>query len=87
MTGDARCGGSPLEGRWGCSGPQLSASLLHELRLMGVERAEVCTLVGRVRDGRGSLCKKVSIACGPPAMERMWRGLGGMVRIVRRKAW
>ncbi len=45
-----------------------------ELRLMGVERAEVSTLVGRRGGGRGSLSVKVSRACGPPAIERMWSG-------------
>jgi hypothetical protein len=48
-----------------------------ELRLMGVERAEVYTLVGRAGWGRGSLCKKVSRACGSLAMERMWSGHWG----------
>ncbi len=46
----------------------------NELRLMGVERAEVFTLVGRVGEGVGSLSKKASRACGPPVMERMWSG-------------
>ncbi len=58
-----------------------------ELHSMGVERAKVYTRVGRVGEGRDSLCKKVLRACGPPAMERMWSVLGGTVRIVRRKAW
>jgi hypothetical protein len=47
-----------------------------ELRLMGEERAEVYTLAGRVGGGRGSLCK-VSRACGPPALGRMWSGPWG----------
>jgi hypothetical protein len=42
-----------------------------ELRLMGVERAEAFTLVGRVGGGVGSLSKKASRASEPPAMERM----------------
>ena len=46
-----------------------------ELRLVGVERAEVSTFVGRVGGGVGSLSMKASRACGPPAMERMWSGL------------
>ena len=48
-----------------------------ELRLMGLERFEVATVVERVGDGRGSLSRKVSSACGPPAIERMWSGPWG----------
>jgi len=78
MTGDARRGGSSSEGR--CVGGVAARSLARvgacadELRLMGVERSEVFTLVGRVGEGRGSLSRKVSRACGPPAIERMWSG-------------
>ncbi len=46
----------------------------NELRLLGVERAELYTLVERVGGDRGFLCKKVSRACEPPAMERIWSG-------------
>jgi hypothetical protein len=42
-----------------------------ELRLMGVERGEVPTEVGRVVWAEGSLSRKASKAYGPPAMERM----------------
>jgi len=45
-----------------------------DLRLMGVERSGVFILVGRVGVGRGSLSMKVSRACGPPTIERMWSG-------------
>ena len=45
-----------------------------ELRLMGVVRDEAFTLVGRMGGGVGSLSRKASRACGPPAMERMWSG-------------
>jgi len=38
---------------------------------MGVERTELFTLLGRVGGGVGSLSRKASRACGPPAMERM----------------
>ena len=55
-----------------------------ELRLMGVERAEVSILKGRVGGGRGFLSRKVSRACGLPAKEWMWsdvegRGMGPSV--------
>ncbi len=46
----------------------------YELRLMGVERVEVSTLVGRVGGGVGSLSMKSSRACGPPIMHQMWSG-------------
>ena len=42
-----------------------------ELRLMGVERVEVPTEVGRASGAEDSLSMKLSRACGPPAMERM----------------
>ena len=42
-----------------------------ELRLMGVGRAEVYTLVWRVEGVVGSLSRKASRACGPLAMEWM----------------
>ena len=48
-----------------------------ELRLMGVERDEVPTGEGREEGDKGSLSRKSSRACGPPAMERMWRGPWG----------
>jgi len=48
-----------------------------ELRLMGVERDEVPTEVGRAVWVEGSLSKKSTRACGPPAMERMRRGPWG----------
>jgi len=67
----------PLGGKVGgaatCTLARVSACA-DELRLMGAERAEVSTLVGRVGRGRGSLSRKVSRACGPPAIERMWSG-------------
>jgi hypothetical protein len=42
-----------------------------ELRLMGVERDEVPTAVGRAGGAEGSLKRKSSRACGLPVMERM----------------
>ncbi len=42
-----------------------------ELRLMGVERDEEPAGVGRAERSNGSLARKSSRACGPPAMERM----------------
>jgi len=45
-----------------------------ELGLMGVERDELPTRVGRRRGGKGSLSKKMSRACGPLAIERAWSG-------------
>ena len=48
-----------------------------EIRLMGVERDELPTNVGRSGGGRDSLSRKMSRACGPPAMERMWSGPWG----------
>ena len=62
-----------MEGATACNLARVGACA-DELRLMGVERAEVSTLVGRVRGGIGSLSKKASRACEPPAMERMWSG-------------
>ena len=49
----------------------------NELRLMGVERDELPTSVGREGGGRGSLSNKMSRACGSPAMVRMWSGPWG----------
>ncbi len=48
-----------------------------ELRLMGVERDEVSIGVGRAGRDEGSLSRKSARACGPPAMERIWRGPRG----------
>ena len=48
-----------------------------ELRLMGVDRDELPTRVGRSGRGKGSLSKKMSRDCGPPVIERMWSGLWG----------
>ena len=48
-----------------------------ELGLMGVERDELPTRVGRARGGQGSLSMNISRACGPPAIERMWCGPWG----------
>jgi len=45
-----------------------------ELRLIGVERAKVSTIVRRVGGGGGFLSIKVSRAYGPLAMERVWSG-------------
>jgi len=45
-----------------------------ELRLMGIERDELPTNVGRAGGGIGSLSMKASRACEPPATERMWSG-------------
>jgi hypothetical protein len=45
-----------------------------ELRLMGVERDEELTSVGRAGGGKGSLSRKVSRACEPPVIERMCSG-------------
>ena len=45
-----------------------------ELRLMGVERDELPTKVGRAGGGRGSLSRKALKACEPLAIERMWSG-------------
>jgi hypothetical protein len=45
-----------------------------ELRLLGVERDGVPTIVGRAGGGRGSLSRKVSRACEPPDIERMCNG-------------
>ncbi len=42
-----------------------------ELILMGVKRDEVPIEVGRSDGAEGSLSRKSSRACGPPAMERM----------------
>ncbi len=77
MTGDSCPGGLPSE--WGVAGVTACnlmrvGACADELRLMGVERAEAFTLVGRVRGGVGSLSRKSSRACGPLAMERMWSG-------------
>ncbi len=44
---------------------------------MEVERGEVPTEVGRVVWAQVSLSRKAWKACGPPVMERMWRGLWG----------
>ena len=56
---------SPLRGEVGgamaCSLGRVGASA-DELRLIGVERAEAFTLVGRIRGGVGSLSKKASRA-------------------------
>ena len=43
-------------------------------RLMGVERDEVPTRVGRAGGGKSSLSRKVSRACEPHAIKRMWSG-------------
>ena len=48
-----------------------------ELRLMGVERDEVSTEVGRADRAEDFLYKKSLRACGPPAMDRMIRGPWG----------
>ena len=48
-----------------------------ELRLMEIERDEVPTGVGRAGADKGFLSRKSSRTCGPPAMERMWRGPWG----------
>ncbi len=49
-----------------------------ELRLMGVERGEVHTEVGRAVLAQGSLSRKELRACGSTyVMERMWKGLWG----------
>ncbi len=79
MTGDARRGGSPRRGGGGVVARSLArvGACADGLRLMGVERAEVYTLVGRVGGDRGSLYKKLSRVCGPPAMEWMWSGPWG----------
>ena len=45
-----------------------------ELRLMGGERYEEPTTVGRAGCGKGSLSKKVPRACGTPTIERMRSG-------------
>ena len=77
MTRDARGGGPPSEGRWGVLRLAVWCKVgacADELRLMGVERAEVFTLVGRVGEGVGGHSRKVSRTCGHPAMERMWSG-------------
>jgi hypothetical protein len=68
---------SPLGGEVGSVAPCSLARVgacADELRLVGVERAEVSALVGRVGGGVDSLSKKASRACGPPAMQRMWSG-------------
>jgi hypothetical protein len=62
-----------VEGASACSLARVGACA-DELRLMGVERAEVSTLVGRVGGGVGSLTMKASRACGPLVMDRMWSG-------------
>ena len=45
-----------------------------ELRLIGVERDEVPTGLCMAGVDKGSLSRKLSRACGPPAMERVCRG-------------
>ncbi len=53
---------------------RLVGACADELRLMGVERDEVPTSVGRAKGRKGFLSRKVSRVCWPPAMERMWSG-------------
>jgi hypothetical protein len=80
MTGGAHRGGSPPEkgsrSLGGVSARNLArvGACADELRLMGVERDELPTEVGRAGGGRGYLSRKVSRACEPPAIERMWSG-------------
>ena len=42
-----------------------------ELRLLGVERDEITTEMDSASGAEGSLSRKSSRACGPPAMKRM----------------
>ena len=75
-----------MEGAAACSLARVGACA-DELRLMGVERAEVSTLVGRVggvlvpspRRRRGHVGLLLWIGCGAVPE--------GTVRIARRKAW
>ena len=48
-----------------------------ELRLMGVKWRGLPTDAGEAGGDEGSLARKLSRACVPPAMERMCRGLWG----------
>jgi hypothetical protein len=46
-------------------------SCADELRLLGVERDEITTEMDSASGAEGSLSRKSSRACGPPAMKRM----------------
>jgi hypothetical protein len=71
MGGGASPGTPP--GRGGAAALSLArvGACADELRLLVVERDEVPSEVGRVVKVGGSLSRKPSRACGPPAMEWM----------------
>ena len=85
LSGMGKMGGTCRAGfpsEWGGGALALNLAVVgacaDELRrLIGVERDELPTNVGRAGGGISSLSKKVSGACEPLVMERMWSGPWG----------